>query len=131
MTEPKVSLDDAVTHISATLSLHAETIKRLQQTLDTVEPTMEALRTSIHLEIRDLETNLITFLDSKDTLWNQATDDMKSLTTNLSEIRNLFATRFLPNVHTTAPSSPHPDPPHLIFVQIFGKSKWILVANLS
>ena len=97
MTDTKVTLDDAVKHISTTLSQHADSIRRLQDTLNSLQPQLdtrlENLRSNNQQEIRLLETNLTTLFTSKDNMWTQVSDNLQSLNEGLVEVKNLFTTQ--------------------------------------
>ena len=94
MTDTKVTLDDAVKHISTTLSQHADSIRRLQDTLNSLQPQLESrlenLRLNTGQERRLLETNLTTLFTSKDTMWTQVSENLQNLNQGLVEVKNLF-----------------------------------------
>ena len=94
MTEPKVSLDDAVKHFTTTLSHHAESITRIDHTISTIQTDltsqMNTLQTTTRHDLGVLETNLTDLLSSKDTVWTQVTNDMRSLKDDLQELKSIL-----------------------------------------
>ena len=127
MTETKVTIDDAVKHIATTLSQHADTIRCLQDTITSLQPQLDTLRSTNQQEMRSLETNLTNLFTSKDAMWTQVSGDLHDLNLGLVGVKNLFtshrstASPLTEAILTPRSSHPHdspnnqPSPPALNF----------------
>ena len=94
MTDTKVTIDDAVKHITSTLSQHADALRRLQDTVTSLQPQLDTrltdLRSNTHQEMSLMETNLTALITSKDNMWTQASIEMRDLNHGLVEVKNLL-----------------------------------------
>jgi hypothetical protein len=93
MAEYKATTDDAVKHISSTLSQYAPMIRRFQDTIPFLKPKVDAclanLCSSNQQQMRLLETNRTTQNTSEGNLWTQAFTDMRDLNNGLVEVKKL------------------------------------------
>jgi hypothetical protein len=104
--ESKVSIDEAVKHISETLTQHADSLHRS-------DTQLTGLRQDTQQEIRFLETRLTSLIKSKHTLWTNISDDMQTLNNGLRELRNLIILQNITSSRSADHVSPAPSPPIL------------------
>jgi hypothetical protein len=85
--DSKVSIEDAVQHISSTLAQHADALRHLKDTMKSIQPPLVSREETLHSqnreEIRLLETNLTA----------QVSENMQSLNTDLREIKAFLTSR--------------------------------------
>lgn len=127
MAETKVSLDDAVKHFSTMLAQHGDSITRIDNTILTIQTDLTSqitdLQSTTRNDLTTLETNLVHLFSSKDTLWTQVTDNMRSLKADILELKALlvgptspgrYQTHNLPDhVDSSIPDTSTPAPPIL------------------
>ena len=103
MAESKVPLDTVIKQLSDTLQHHSNTIRELGLSVESIQSpipvSLTTLRTENQDEIRSLQTNLTSPIESKDALWTQLSDNMLSLNNGLRELKLLM---------TTQPTTPSP-----------------------
>ena len=103
MVESKVPLDMVIKQLSDTLQQHSNTIRELESSVEFLQSQIDirltTLRTENQNEIRSLQTNLTSLIESKDALWPQLSDNMLSLNNGLRELKLLM---------TTQPTTPTP-----------------------
>jgi hypothetical protein len=104
MAEPKVSIDEAIQHISSTLTHHADSIHRF-------DTQLTSLRNDTQQEIRSLETRLTSLIESKNTLWTTVSEDMQTLNAGLLELKNIILTHNMPPTRSNDQLSPSHSPP--------------------
>ena len=72
MVESKVPLDMVIKQLSDTLQQHSSTIRKLEPSVGSIQSQIDirltTLRTENQDEIRSLETNLTSLIESKDAL---------------------------------------------------------------
>ena len=103
MVESKVPLDMVIKQLSDTLQQHSNTIRELESSVEFIQSQIDirltTLRTESQNEIRSLQTNLTSLIESKDALKTQLSDNMLSLNNGLRELKLLM---------TTQPTTPTP-----------------------
>ena len=107
MAESKVAVDTVVKHLSDdTLQQHDNTIRQLQSSLESIQSQIDNRLTTIHTEnqdeIRSLQTNLTSLIESKHALWTQLADNIQSLNNGRRDLKTLIT-------HQTTTQSPLPD----------------------
>ena len=103
MAESKVPLDTVIKQLSDNLQQHSNTIRELESSVESIQSQIDirltTLRTENQDEIRSLQTNLTSLIESKDALWTQFSANMLSLNNGLRELKPLM---------TTQPTTPSP-----------------------
>ena len=112
MTDTKISLDDAIKHLSTNLNQHADTVRRLQENLDAIQPKLDSQLTSFQSEtkqeLKTLETTLSNLIASNDVQWSSISTQMHSITEGLRDLQSLFPQHPHPTSRSIPTDSPRP-----------------------
>ena len=100
MAESTVSLDEVIKRLTDTVTQHATTIQQQQQSFDSLQPELdhriEALKTNTRQGLHAIETNLTTLFASKDRLWTEISNHMRTITFSVLELKNTISNPHLP-----------------------------------
>ena len=113
MAESKVPLDEVIKRLTDTVTQHATTIRQLQQSFDSLQPQLnhriETLQANTRQELHTMETNLTDLLASKDNIWTELSNNMKTITSSVLELKHTIS-----NLHSTSsPALTQPSPERL------------------
>ena len=82
------------------MTQHATTIQQLQQLFDSLQPELdhriEAFKANTRQELHAMETNLTTLFASKDSLWTEISNNMRTITSSVLELKDTISNPHLP-----------------------------------